>query len=210
FWNTWWFRAAMLAIVALGLLAAHRIRVRRLTADLAERKRVEHALRQAEEKYRRLFEEDLSADVISTPDGRVLACNPSFATLFRFESSEEALNCNLESLDLNPGEWAPFVERVRENKKLEYYETELRRRDGSRLSVIANVVGVFDEAQELVEIRMYVFNNTEHKKLEMQLLQAQKMEAIGRLAGGVAHDFNNWLTPIIGYSQLLLDATDAA
>jgi PAS domain S-box-containing protein len=208
FWDTWWFRATMVAIVALGLLAAHRIRVRRLTADLAERKRVELALRQAEEKYRRLFEEDLSADVIAKPDGSVLACNPSFANLFGFDSIDEALNCNLASLDLNPGEWTPFVERVRENKKLEYYETELRRRDGSRLSVISNIVGVFDDSQQLIEIRIYIFNNTEHKKLEMQLLQAQKMEAIGRLAGGVAHDFNNWLTPIIGYSQLLLDATD--
>lgn len=207
-WATWWFRAIMAGAFALALVGAHRLRIRRLSADLAERKRAELALRQAEEKYRRLFEEDLSANVISTPDGTVVACNPSFAALFDFSSVDEATNYNLRSLHPDPDQWEALVDLIREEKKLEYYETELRRRDGTVLNVIANVVGVFDDDCNLVEIRGYLLDNTEHKKLEQQLLQAQKMEAIGRLAGGVAHDFNNWLTPIIGYSQLLLQGTD--
>ncbi|HEU4390122.1 MAG TPA: ATP-binding protein, partial [Blastocatellia bacterium] len=208
YWATWWFRGLVTAFFVLALFGIHRLRVRRLTADIAERKRAELALRQAEEKYRRLFEEDLSADVIATPDGRVLDCNPSFLTLFGFDSVEDAKAHNLASLHPNPRGWEVLVQMVRDRKRLEYYEGGPYRRDGVKLNVIANIVGVFDDDKKLVEIRMYVFDNTEHKKLQGQLLQAQKMEAIGRLAGGVAHDFNNWLTPIIGYSQLLMEEID--
>jgi signal transduction histidine kinase/CheY-like chemotaxis protein/HAMP domain-containing protein len=64
---------------------------------------------------------------------------------------------------------------------------------------------IFDEQGEIAQVIEYNFDVTEKKVLETQLIQSQKLEAIGSLTGGVAHDFNNFLTPIIGYSQLILN-----
>jgi PAS domain S-box-containing protein len=168
-----------------------------------ERKKAEEELRKSEERYRKFFEEDLTGDFVSTPDGRVLACNPAFARIFGFDSVEEALRCDPKTLYPDPKDREVFLELLRKKRKLEYYESELRRRDGKPIHIIANVVGTFDDNGELVEYKGYLFDNTERKQLEEQLLHSQKMEAIGRLAGGIAHDFNNLLTAIMGYAEFM-------
>jgi len=71
------------------------------------------------------------------------------------------------------------------------------------MTAVETAIADFDEAGELVRIRGYLVDVTERKRLEDQLRQSQKMEAIGRLAGGVAHDFNNILMAINGYADIL-------
>lgn len=80
----------------------------------------------------------------------------------------------------------------------------MRRTDGRPVHLEENIVGTFDEGGELAEIKGCMFDSSERKHLEEQLRQSQKMEAVGRLAGGVAHDFNNLLTAITGYSEIVL------
>ncbi len=174
--------------------------------DTTERKRAEEALRASEEKYKQFFYDDLSGAFIAKPDGRLLSCNPSFARIFGFSSVDEALQCNLVALYPQSRLFAEVRDLVRFNNKLEHYEIQMRRHDGSPVYIIQNVIGRFDNVGELLEIKGYVFDNTRHKLLEEQLRQAQKMESIGTLAGGIAHDFNNILAIIMGHAHLLLKA----
>src|SRR5206468_4015768 len=85
-----------------------------------------------------------------------------------------------------------------------FWEAQRHRRDGSRLEVRVSRSPLYDANGEVNGCIDFVSDITEHKRLEQQLHQSQKMEAIGRLAGGVAHDFNNLLCVILGYSELLL------
>jgi PAS domain S-box-containing protein len=163
-------------------------------------------LRRSEERFREVFENDLTANLVSTVDGQVVDCNAAFVRLFGFPSREAARRTSTLALFDKPETRKKFLGHLRREKKLENYEWETRRLDGKPLSLIANAVGVFDEQGELNYIRSFLFDNTELKSLQKQFLHAQKMEAMGQLAGGVAHDFNNLLTVISGYSQHLLQS----
>jgi two-component system cell cycle sensor histidine kinase/response regulator CckA len=174
-----------------------------LINDVTERLRAEESLRASEEKYRRFFEDDLTGDAVTRPDGSLVSCNPAFLRIFGFGSEEQALRNNIADLYPSPGAYRAFLRLVRERRKLEYFEAELVRLDGAAVHVVQNVIGTFDNAGELVEIKSYTFDNTERKKLEEQLRQAQKMENLGTLAGGIAHDFNNILAIILANASLL-------
>ena len=174
--------------------------------DITERQRAEHGLRMSEERYRRFFEDDLTGDFTAKLDGDILTCNPAFAKIFGFESVQHAETCNLFSLFPGEEQTIAFLELLRSKQKLEYHEIELRRLTGDPVHVVANVAGSFDEGGVLSRLRGYLFDDTDRKALENELRQAQKMEAVGQLAGGIAHDLNNILTVIMGYADFLKES----
>lgn len=105
-------------------------------------------------------------------------------------------------------EVSQLLKRIKLGEHVEHYETVRRKKDGREIDVSLTVSPVRNAQGEVVGASTTARDVTEQKSLQRQLLQAQKMEALGTLAGGIAHDFNNLLTVILGYSELLLIGKD--
>jgi PAS domain S-box-containing protein len=172
--------------------------------DVTEQRRAEEALAAGERKYRHFFEQELAGHYVSTRDSRLVTCNNAFARLLGFPSAEAAVGSDVVSLYASPAERDVFLDRLRAHGRVDRLETELVRRDGSRVRVIESAVEVAGEGASPGEIHGFVIDDTDRRLAREEFHRAQKMEAVGRLAGGVAHDFNNLLGVILGHAELLL------
>ncbi len=174
-----------------------------LHMEITRIKQAEEAFKRSEDRYRRFFDEDLTGDFIADAAGDILACNQSFAKIFGFSTTEQAIHGNFFHFFFNDQIRKDFLNLLERTSQLKYHEYEYRRLDGQSLHVIQNISCTKDDQGNLLEIKGYLFDNTERKILEEQLRHLQKMEAVSRLAGGIAHDFNNLLSVIMGYSDIL-------
>jgi PAS domain S-box-containing protein len=174
--------------------------LRNVTGSMAAHR----ALKESERRFRKFFEDDLSGAFISTPKGRLITCNPAFADIFGFKDTEEAMKSSLHLIYPENTDRDAFIEKLKKEKRLVRYESIMRRKDGTTINTIENTIGVFDDDGDLVEVHGYLMDITEHKRLESRLHRSQKMEAIGTIAGGVAHDLNNVLSGIVSYPDLIL------
>ena len=178
-----------------------------MMTDITERKRAEYALRRSEERFRNLFETVLEGVYQSTPDGRVLAANPMLLRMLGVTSEAELNDVNIANdLYVDPHIRQRLLEQLERDGGFQNIEYELRARDGRIITVLENARVVRDENGAVLYYEGTLTDITPRKRMEEQLRQAQKVEALGRLAGSVANDFNNELTVITGFAQLALSA----
>lgn len=160
-------------------------------------------VKKSEEKYRTLFEGSKDTILIRTPGGRILDVNTAGVEFFGYSSKEDLMQVNFYDLCCETVEVKRFKEVIEKAGFVKDFEWHFTRKDGQRVIANATVNTVLDEKGEVVMYRAILRDITESKKLEQQLLQAQKMEAAGQLSSGIAHDFNNILTTIMGSGELL-------
>lgn len=193
------------SITAVAVYNQHnRIKYRDgMIQDITSWKLMEEALKESEEKYRSLVE-SASEGILIIQGGNIKYVNPRLAEISGY-SVDEVTDVPLSEY-IHPDELSKAVERykrrMKSGRRPRIYETVLKRKEGSEVVVEMNAdtISYQGEIADLVFIR----DITERKQFERRMHQIQKMEAIGQLAGGVAHDFNNILTVIKGHAELAL------
>ena len=187
--------------------------------DISDRKRIEEELHKAHaelraSKDRELLEQrnrlalivDSSQDAIigKDPNGTITHWNKGAEHIYGY-TAEEVIGKPISILapEDRPDEISEILERIRRGEHVEYFETVRVRKDGQRLNVSISVSPIFDAKGKIVGASAIARDVTAQKRSEGLLRQAQKMEAVGRLAGGVAHDFNNILGIVTACCELL-------
>ena len=164
-------------------------------------------LRESEERFRTMFESAPTTMMMLGIDGRLVAVNRSAELLLGYEESE-LLGGDTRTLrhpDDAPEIGALLAEVIRGERDVFRREARYIRKDGETVVVQLAVALARDADGQPDYVIAMAEDVTEQKTLEERLRQSQKLEAIGRLAGGVAHDFNNMLTAIGGYTALALE-----
>ena len=188
--------------------------VEAMLEDITERRRSAEALREQEALIHRIIDSVDEGFIVVDREYRILSANRAFCSLVRrtedrvvgypcHEVSHHSARPCIES-----GEDCP-VRRTFDTGAPYSVSHVYTDAPGNRLNVELRSYPVTDASGTVVSVIETVNNVTEARQLEQQLRQAQKMEAVGRLAGGVAHDFNNMLGVILGHAELALDQLDS-
>jgi PAS domain S-box-containing protein len=180
--------------------------------DITEPKKTAalHSAR-SEARYRSLVQSSAYGIYRSSPEGKFLDVNPALIAMLGYSSAEELLRLDPQhDLFVSRPEHARLIQEFRSTGRIDGVEVRWKQRNGSPITVRISGRAVIGGGEAMDEMEAIVEDITDRRALEEQFRQAQKMEAVGRLAGGLAHDFNNLLMVISGYTEVMLEALDTA
>ncbi|MGB8933468.1 MAG: ATP-binding protein, partial [Anaeromyxobacteraceae bacterium] len=164
----------------------------------------EEALARSERSYRRIVDTPAVGVVRVNPEGKILFANDAMARIMGATSGSGLAGSSILALYADPAERERVMQEVATHGRATNWEARARTRAGEERIILLNSVrdedGVTSVIADVTESKRAA---AERERLEAQLMHSQKLEAVGRLAGGVAHDFNNMLTAIIGYANVL-------
>ena len=177
--------------------------------DITVRRQVGEALRESEAKYRSFINDAHDAIFTLDVDGNYIEVNESFLRESGY-SREEVIGANLTKV-AHPEDCSLALSAFKEAKKgvTTQFEFRSQKKDGGSEWYSSKGRPIYDSKGSFVFLEVISRNITELKKTQQQLLDSQKMKAIGTLAGGIAHDFNNLMTSILGYASFLKDKSKA-
>lgn len=178
-----------------------------IVQDVTERREAGMAIERSERELTDFFEHANMGLQWLGLDGRVLRANPAVLEMLGYQA-DEYVGQHIASFYVDPHEAHDLLDRIEAGEELENFEARLRCKDGTGRDVLISS-NVYRDGGCIRHARCFLRDVSELRRLEQQFYQAQKMDAIGRLAGGVAHDFNNLLTVINGYARLLNDGLPA-
>jgi PAS domain S-box-containing protein len=184
--------------------------VRTAIYDATERRRYERELLAARRRMEQLaavVEASGDAIVLTSTDGVVLAWNPGAERLFG-HTANEARGRSIRDLILSPGheeDFARAVDLVRTRGELQL-ETVLIHKNGHSIDVSLSLTPHIEAPGELVAISSIIRDMTQRRQVETQMRQAEKLQSVGTLAGGVAHEVNNQMTVVLGFGHFVLEA----
>ena len=194
--------------IETALLQAHEKLEQRVAERTAQLSRSLDDLRASEARFSRLAQSGIIGIVSGDSDGNIIEANDAFLRIVGF-SREDLSAGRIRWQDLTPPDWQAVTDSgARELSATGIttpYEKEYVRKDGSRIAVLVGIAMLLESRSIAFMVDLTAQKRAEEalKRTEAQLRQAQKMEAVGRLAGGVAHDFNNLLSVVLSYSSMI-------
>ncbi|MEQ1859762.1 MAG: ATP-binding protein [Chthoniobacteraceae bacterium] len=205
--------------------------VERLAVDsaknLAQRERAEAALVLTEKRYRSIFENAVEGIFLLTPEGRFLSANPALARICGYDSPAQLIaevSDPAHQLYVKPERFEEFIRCLATEGTVSGFEAEAMRKDGRRIWLSQNGRAVRDTGEGTLTLECTIDDISERKQAgdallvvnaelekalddlkqtQQQIIQQERLRALGQMASGIAHDFNNALVPILGFAELL-------
>ncbi len=176
-----------------------------LTEDVTEKRRtmaIEEELKKATLRYQTLVKNLPVAAYTTNSRGYVTSANPAMVRMFQAESVEDIYGTPVWKRYRNPTDREFFLEQMQTRGKVDNYEMELVRGDGTPFWASVSATATLDQSGQVQAIDGIIRDISTTKALEIEIRKAQRLESIGVLAGGLAHDFNNIMTAVMGNISL--------
>ncbi|HEU4649272.1 MAG TPA: ATP-binding protein [Gemmatimonadales bacterium] len=157
----------------------------------------------ANERHRRFFENDLAGRWVAAADGRLVSCNLAFARMLGAASVEDACRNSWRDLLSATPAGEEFLARMARGDRIEAHEAMVRAADGTLIEGLLSTCG-FREDGRLVETQGTLVDLAPRRQAEQRYWLGQRLATVGKLTAGIAHNYNNRLSTILGYSDLLL------